>query len=58
MKKFKVHVWEEVTWYKIIEADTEEQAGEKAIENISENGYDDWEIGNHSASDISEVEEV
>jgi len=58
MKKFKVHVWEEVTWYKIIEADTEEQAKSTAFENISKNGYDDWEIGNHGTSDISEVEEL
>jgi hypothetical protein len=29
MKKFKVHVWEEATWYKIIEADTKEKAKEK-----------------------------
>jgi len=58
MKKFKVHVWEEATWYKIIEAETKEQAEAKAHEDISENGYDDWEIGNHGTSDISEVEEL
>ena len=58
MKKSKVHVWEEATWYKIIEAETKEQAEAKAHEDISENGYDDWEIGNHGTSDISDIEEV
>ena len=58
MKKFKVHVWEEATWYKMIEANTKEQAKTTAIEIISENGYDDWEIGNHGSSEISEVEEI
>ena len=58
MKKFKVNVWEECTWYKIIEADTKEQAEEKAYEDISDNGYDSWHVGSHGTNEITDVQEV
>ena len=58
MKKFKVIVWEECTWEKIIEAEDEGQAEVKAYEDISEKGYDNWEIGNHGTNDIIDVQEV
>ena len=35
MKKFRVTVWEECTWQKIIEAEDEAQAEAKAYEEIS-----------------------
>ena len=58
MKKFKVNVWEECTWYKIIEADTKDQAEEKAYEDISKTGYVDWQIGNHGTNEITDIEEI
>ena len=58
MKKFKVNAWEEATWYKFIEAETPEQAEEKGYEDISENGYDTWEIGHHGTNEITDVEEL
>ena len=58
MKKFRVIVWEEATWEKVIEAETKEQAEEKAYEDISETGYDNWEVGNHGTNEITDVQEV
>mgnify|MGYP001258328473 FL=1 len=58
MKKFRVTVWEECTWQKIIEAEDEAQAEAKAYEEISETGYDNWEIGNHGTNDITDIQEV
>ena len=58
MKKFKVNVWEECTWYKIIEAEDEVQACEKAYEDISDNGYDSWLVGSHGTNEITDVEEI
>ena len=36
MKKFKVYAWEECTWYKIVEADTKDQAEEMLLEELVE----------------------
>ena len=58
MKKFKVYAWEEASWYKIIEADTKDQAEEKAYEDISKTGYVDWQIGNHGTNEITDIEEI
>lgn len=58
MKKFKVTVWEECTWEKIIEAEDEGQAEAKAYGDIAETGYDNWEIGNHGTNDITDIEEI
>ena len=58
VKKFKVTVWEECTWEKIIEAEDEGQAEAKAYEEISETGYDNWEIGNHGTNDITDIQEI
>ena len=58
MKKFKVNVWEECTWYKIIEAEDEVQACEKAYEDISDNGYDSWHVGSHGTNEITDVQEI
>jgi hypothetical protein len=58
MKKFKVNVWEECTWYKIIEADNKDQAEEKAYEDISDNGYDSWNVGSHGTNEITDIQEV
>jgi hypothetical protein len=51
-------VWEECTWYKIIEADNKDQAEEKAYEDISDNGYDSWNVGSHGTNEITDIEEV
>ena len=58
MKKFKVTVWEECTWEKIIEAEDESEIQAIAYEDIAETGYDNWEIGNHGTSDITDIEEI
>ena len=58
MKKFRVTVWEECTWEKTIEAEDEGQAEAKAYEEISETGYDNWEIGSHGTNDITDIEEI
>ena len=58
MKKFKVYAWEEASWYKIIEADTKDQAEEKAYEDISKTGYVDWHIGGHGDNEIIDIEEI
>ena len=58
MKKFKVYAWEECTWYKIVEADTKDQAEEKAYEDISKTGYVDWHVGGHGANELIDVEEI
>jgi hypothetical protein len=34
------------------------QAEAKAYEEISETGYDNWEIGNHGTNDITDIQEV
>ena len=48
MKKFKVHVWEEATWYKIIEAEnieiTDEELHTKIEEAISQNQANEKQI--------------
>ncbi len=58
MKKFKVYAWEEASWYKIIEADTKDQAEEKAYEDISKTGYVDWHTGGHGDNEIIDIEEI
>ena len=58
VKKFKVTVWEECTWEKIIEAEDESEIQGIAYEDIAETGYDNWEIGNHGTSDITDIEEI
>ena len=58
MKKLRVIVWEEATWEKVIEAETKEQAEEKAYEDISRTGYVDWEVGNHGTNEITDIEEI
>ena len=58
MKKFKVTVWEECTWEKIIEAEDESEVQAIAYEDIAETGYDNWEIGNHGTNDITDIEEI
>ena len=49
---------EECTWYKIIEAEDEVQACEKAYEDIGDNGYDSWHVGSHGTNEITDVEEI
>ena len=58
MKKFRVIVWDEATWEKVIEAETKEQAEDKAYEDISKTGYVDWQIGNHGTNEITDIEEI
>ena len=58
MKKFRVIVWEECTWEKIIEAEDESEIQAIAYEDIAETGYDNWEIGNHGTNDITDIQEV
>ena len=58
MKKFRVTVWEECTWEKIIEAEDESKVEAIAYEDIAETGYDNWEIGNNGTSDITDIEEI
>tara|TARA_B110000285_G_C14594082_1_gene367671 strand:+ start:197 stop:376 length:180 start_codon:yes stop_codon:yes gene_type:complete len=58
MKKFRVIVWEECTWEKVIEADTWDEAESKAYEDISGNGYDSWQSGDHGANEITDVQEI
>ena len=58
MKKFRVTVWEECTWEKIIEAEDESEVQAIAHEDIAETGYDNWEIGNHGTNDITDIEEI
>ena len=58
MKKFRVIVWEECTWEKVIEADTWDEAESKAYEDISGNGYDNWHVGSHGTNEITDIEEI
>ena len=44
MKKFRIDVWEEVTYTKIFEAETKEQAENIARQEIEVVGWDDWKI--------------
>ena len=58
MKKFRVDVWEEVTYTKIFEAETKEQAEDIARQEIEVVGCDDWKTGSHTDFDVVAVEEV
>ena len=58
MKKFRVDEWEEVTYTKIFEAETKEQAEDIARQEIEVVGCDDWKIGSHADFDVVAVEEV
>ena len=58
MKKFRIDVWEEVTYTKIFEAETKEQAENIARQEIEVVGCDDWKIGSHADFDVVAVEEV
>ena len=41
-----------------VEADTKDQAEEKAYEDISKTGYVDWHVGGHGDNEIIDVEEI
>ena len=58
MKKFKVYAMEECSWYKIIEAESEEQAREKGYRDISENSYENWHVGTHGVDEITDILEI
>ena len=58
MKKFKIDVWEEMTYTKVFQAKTKEQAEELAFVDLELNGFDNWNLGKHGDFDIVAVEEV
>ena len=58
MKKFRIDVWEEMTYTKIFEAKTKEQAEDIARQEIEVVGCGDWKVGSHVDFDIVAVEEV
>ena len=58
MKKFRIDVWEEVTYTKVFQAETKEQAEDIARQEIEVVGCDDWKIGSHADFNVVAVEEV
>lgn len=58
-KMFRVTAWEECTWEKDIMAESEKEAEQKALKMIREGkGFDDWDVGNHGDTEITQVEEI
>lgn len=59
IKMFRVTAWEECTWEKDIMAESEKEAEEKALKMIRDGkGFDDWDVGNHGDTEITQVEEI
>ena len=58
MKEFKVYAMEECSWYRIIKAESEEQAKNKGYEDIEKNGYENWHVGTHGVNEITDILEV
>lgn len=58
MKTFKITMWEEATWETNIEANSEEEARDKAMEMACDNGFSDWSVGNHGDMEVIDCEEI
>lgn len=58
MKTYKVTMWEEATWVKYIEANSEEEARDKAMYMACEYGFSDWSTGNHGDMEVIDCSEI
>lgn len=58
IKTFRVDAWEEMTWSANIEATSEEEARQKALDHIDDFGFDNlWQTGSHGDYSIIDVEQ-
>ena len=58
MKTYRVTMWEEATWETNIEANSEEEARDKAINMACDHGFGDWETGSHGDMNVIDCEEI
>lgn len=57
-KTYRITMWEEATWETNIEANSEEEARDKAMEIACDNGFSDWEVGSHGDMNVIDCEEI
>tara|TARA_R100000900_G_scaffold134720_1_gene112027 strand:- start:43 stop:240 length:198 start_codon:yes stop_codon:yes gene_type:complete len=58
MKTYRVTMWEEATWETNIEANSEEEARDKAMKMACDTGFIDWEVGSHGDMNVIDCEEI
>lgn len=58
MKTYKVTMWEEATWVTNIEANSEEEARDKAMNMACDYGFNDWSVGNHGDMEVIDCSEI
>ena len=58
MKTYRVTMWELATWETNIEANSEEEARDKAMEMACDYGFDNWEVAGHGDMNVIDCEEI